>query len=169
MTTATTRPAPARQAKTSVVAGIPSPAQPASALTAPLDAGGTMWRLRSLIAMGHDATRIARALRTHPRQIRALLRGQTATVGPDLHDLASQLWNAWWDKRPPERTPAERRAATQARRRAQSCNWCPPLGLDEDYLDQPGYRPYSIYRPATGTAIATDFTPLNGRNARRSA
>ena len=34
--------------------------------TARTDANGTMWRLRSLVAMGHDCTRIARALHVHP-------------------------------------------------------------------------------------------------------
>jgi hypothetical protein len=29
------------------------------------DAAGTMWRLRSLVAMGHDSARIARALGVH--------------------------------------------------------------------------------------------------------
>jgi hypothetical protein len=35
--------------------------------------------------------------------------------------------------------------------------WCPPLGLDEDELDEPGYRPYSRYRAAAGTGTAGEF------------
>jgi len=129
-----------------------------------VEAGGTMWRLRSLVAMGHDSSRIARALRARPRLIRDLIRGDVKVVSPQLRDLACQLWDVWWDKRPPERTEMERRAATRARHRAQASNWCAPLGLDEEYLDEPGYRPYSIYRPATGTGIAADFVPVNGRS-----
>jgi hypothetical protein len=90
-----------------------------SASTVLVDAGGTMWRLRSLVAMGHDTSRIARALRTRPRLIRDLVRGEVKTVSPQLRDMAFQLWGAWWDKRPPERTPTECRAATRARHRAR--------------------------------------------------
>ena len=128
-----------------------------------IDAGGTMWRLRSLVAMGHDASRIAHALHASPKLIQKLLRGETADVTPELRTLTGALWDAWWDKRPPERTRTERTLASAARRWAQLHDWCPPLGLDEDQLDEPGYRPYSRYRHATGTGIATDFHPLAAR------
>jgi hypothetical protein len=125
-----------------------------------VDAGGTMWRLRSLVAMGHDASRIAQALRVRPKTIQKLLRGEADAVSPELRDLACQLWDAWWDKRPPERTRHERRAAATARGRAERHGWCPPLGLDEDELDEPGYRPYSHYRAAAGTGLAVEFRPV---------
>jgi len=128
-----------------------------------LDAGGTMWRLRSLVAMGHGASRIAHALQASPQVVQKLLRGEVPDVTPEFRDLACELWNAWWDKRPPERTRTERRLASAARRRAQRHDWCPPLGLDEDQFDEPGYRPYSRYRHATGTGIATDFHPITPR------
>jgi hypothetical protein len=127
---------------------------PPARATAQLDSGGTMWRLRSLVAMGHDGTRIARALSVRPQIVREILRGDKHVVSVQLRDLTCQLWDAWWDKRPPERTPEERRAAAAARRRAERLGWCTPLGLDEDELDEPGYRPYSRYRPGTGTGIA---------------
>ncbi len=126
---------------------------------APVHAGGTIWRLRSLVAMGHDGTRIARALDVRPESIGQLLRAETATVSPGFRDLACRLWDTWWDKRPPERTRAERRAATAARRRAERHGWCTPAALDEEQLDEPGYRPYARYRPATGTGVAADFRP----------
>jgi hypothetical protein len=122
-----------------------------------VDAGGTTWRLRSLVAMGHDAKRIACALHIRPQVIRALLRGEAAMVTPRFRDLVCQLWEAWWDKLPPQTTPGQRRAVTGARRRAERHGWCPPMGLDEDLLDEPGYRPYSIFRPARGTGTAGDF------------
>jgi len=124
-----------------------------------LNAGGTTWRLRSLIAMGHDSSRIARAMNVRPKAIQKLVRGDTATVSPEFRDLACQLWNAWWDKRPPETTHSERRAASAARRRAERNSWPAAAGLDEDELDEPGYRPFCRYRPATGTSIAPDFRP----------
>ena len=132
-----------------------------------LDAGGTTWRLRSLIAMGHDSSRIARAMNVRPKTIQKLVRGDTATVSPEFRDLACHLWNAWWDKRPPETTRDERRAASTARRRAERNSWPAAAGLDEDQLDEPGYRPFCRYRLADGTGIAGDFRPaeepLNAR------
>ena len=132
-----------------------------------LDAGGTAWRLRSLIAMGHDATRIARALDVRPETIQKLVRGDAATVTPEFRGLACQLWDAWWDKTPPERTSRQRRAAAVARARAQRHGWCAAAGLDEDELDQPGYQPFCRYRPAAGTGIASDFRPQGGRGKAR--
>jgi hypothetical protein len=135
-----------------------------------LDAGGTTWRLRSLIAMGHDSSRIARALSVPPKAIQKLVRGDTTTVSPEFRDLACQLWNAWWDKRPPETTRSQRRAASAARRRAERNSWPAAAGLDEDELDEPGYRPFSRYRPATGTSTATEFRPATPRgNAKEIA
>jgi len=124
-----------------------------------LDATGTMWRLRSLIAMGHDSTRIARALQVRADSVRRVVRGQNRTVTPEFRTTAYQLWNAWWDKTPPRRTPAERRAATRALALAKASKWPAAAGLDEDELDQPGYRPWCRWRPALGTGIAPDFAP----------
>ena len=129
-----------------------------SASTRP-DAGGTTWRLRSLIAMGHDSTRIARAMNVRAHTIQKLVRGEAATVSPEVRDLACQLWDAWWDKRPPEATRSQRHAAAAARRRAERSGWPAAAGLNEDELDEPGYRPFSSYRPAEGTGIAGDFRP----------
>ncbi len=123
------------------------------------DANGTAWRIRSLIAMGHDCTRIAAALNVAPITIRRLVRGTSRSVTPEFEALARQLWNAWWDKTPPARNAIERRAAAQARRQAERNDWPAAAGLDEDELDLPGYRPYSRYRPATGTGTAPDFHP----------
>ena len=135
-----------------------------------LDAGGTTWRLRSLVAMGHDSTRIARAMNVRPESIRKLVRGDTTTVSPEFRDLAYQLWNAGWDKRPPETTRRERMAASTARRRAEHHSWPAAAGLDEDELDEPGYRPFCRYRPATGTGIAPDFRPASSQgNAKEIA
>jgi len=102
-------------------------------------------------------------MKVRPETIRKLVRGDTATVSPEFRDLACELWNAWWDKRPPERTRSERSAASAARRRAERHGWPAAAALDEDELDQPGYKPYSRYRPATGTATAPDFRPTSRR------
>jgi hypothetical protein len=122
-----------------------------------IDANGTAWRMRSLTAMGHDATRIARALEVPPGLIQRLIRGGSRTVTLALYFHACQLWDAWWDKTPPGDTLAQRRAAARARHQARLHDWPAAAGLEEDILDNPGYRPACHYRPATGTGTAPDF------------
>src|SRR6266849_6428458 len=122
-----------------------------------LDAGGTRLRLRALHVMGHGSARISRALGVREDTVQRLVRGDARTVSPQLRDAISDLYDAWWDKRAPERTRAERAGATAARRRAIAGNWCAGAALDDDQLDVPGYRPRTGYRAATGTGIAADI------------
>ncbi len=122
-----------------------------------LDAGGTRLRLRALHVMGHGSARIARALGVREETIQRLVRGDARTISPPLRDAIADLYDAWWDKRAPERTRAERAAAARARRRAIAGNWCAGAALNDDQLDVPGYRPRTGYRSATGTGIAPDI------------
>jgi hypothetical protein len=124
-----------------------------------VDAGGTRLRLRALHVMGHDCARIARATKTSGQALQKITRGDTATVSPRLRDTVTAVYDAWWDKRAPTCTRAERAAATAARRRAQAGNWCPAAALDDDQLDIPGYQPDQGWRPATGTGTATVYLP----------
>jgi DNA-binding transcriptional regulator YdaS (Cro superfamily) len=123
-----------------------------------VDAGGTRLRLRALHVMGHGSARIARALGVREEAVRQIVR-DAPTVSRALRDAASDLYDTWWDKRAPERTRAERAAATAARRRAIAGNWCAGAGLDDDLLDAPGYKPRSNWKPATGTGTAPDVHP----------
>jgi hypothetical protein len=135
-----------------------------------LDAGGTRLRLRALHVMGHSSARIARALGIREMTIRRIVRGDASSVSPQLRDTVTDLYDAWWDKRAPERTRAERAAATLARRHAIAGNWCAPAALDDDKLDTPGYRPRSRWRPATGTGVAPDtYSPAHHRQGRKGA
>ena len=142
-----------------------------------VDANGTTWRLRSLFAMGHGRSRIARALEVSGERIDGLVSGGTKTVTPELKARADALWAAWWCFTAPERDRDETRSARYARRLAKRNDWPAPLGLDEpDYatgdlgLDAPGYRPYCHYRPATGCGVAPDFGSVSEPlSARRSA
>jgi transcriptional regulator with XRE-family HTH domain len=124
-----------------------------------VDAGGARLRLRALHVMGHGSARIARALGVREMTIRRIVRGAAATISPKLRDAITDLYDAWWDKRAPERTRFEHGAATAARRRAIAGNWCAGAGLDDDELDTPGYRPASGWKHATGTGIAPDIHP----------
>ena len=124
-----------------------------------LPAGGTRLRLRSLMAMGHGDTRLARAAGTSPADVRKIIHGGAAEVTPELHDRVRGVWEAWWDKTPPVRTAAEAAAATKARVRARRRGWCTPLGLDEDLIDRVGYQPGHSWLPATGTGTPPDQEP----------
>jgi hypothetical protein len=124
-----------------------------------IDAGGTRLRLRALAVMGHGSARVAREAGASDQAIQKLTRGNVKTVSPQLRDAIAAVYDAWWDKRAPERTRAERAAATAARRRAIAGNWCAGAGLDDDELDIPGYRPARGWRPARGTGIATSIHP----------
>ena len=131
-----------------------------------VDAGGSRLRLRALHVMGHGSARVARVVGVNPATIRAVVRGDTTTISPQLRDAIAAVYDAWWDKRAPARTRFERGAATAARKRAIAGNWCAPAALDDDQLDTPGYRPRHGWNPATGTGTAPDIPPHARRHRR---
>jgi transcriptional regulator with XRE-family HTH domain len=131
-----------------------------------VDAGGSRLRLRALHVMGHGSSRIARALGVRQTTISQLVRGG-ATISPRLRDAITDLYDAWWDKRAPERTRGERAAALAARRRAIAGNWCAAAALDDDLLDTPGYRPRYGWKAATGTGVAPDIRPAARHDRRK--
>jgi hypothetical protein len=126
--------------------------------------GGTMWRLRALVAMGHSCTRMAAATGIPPATLRRIVRGEALTISPQLRQAVIALFNAWWDKTPPQRTSREKLAADGARKRAALNDWPPPAGLDEEDLDRPGYQPQCGWRHARGTGLADDY-PLTKTKA----
>jgi transcriptional regulator with XRE-family HTH domain len=105
------------------------------------DAGGTRLRLQSLAAMGHTPTRAARATGLNPTYLREVAAGRVPEVPREVRQAVTEVYGAWWDKTPPEDTPAAARAATAVRHRAEREGWLHPAGLDDDCLDVPGYRP----------------------------
>jgi transcriptional regulator with XRE-family HTH domain len=131
------------------------------------DAGGTRLRLRALHVMGHGSARIARAVGVHPVTIRKIVRGDARTVSQRLRDAIAELYDAWWDKRAPGRTRFERAAATCARKRAMTGDWCAPAAMDDDRLDISGYRPEYGWKPAAGTGVAPDIYVPVRRHCRR--
>ena len=130
-----------------------------------VDAIGTRLRLRALCAMGHSQARISRALGQPDWIISRVINGVIREVSPQLRADALTLYDLWWNLRPPERTPAERKAAAGARTRARRGRWVQAMALDDDHLDTPGYRPRGGWLPATGTGVATDPYPLGRRTA----
>jgi hypothetical protein len=101
--------------------------------------------------------------------IRKIVRGDAPTVSQHLRDAIADLYDTWWDKRAPGRTRAERAAATAARQRAMTGNWCAAAALDDDQLDIPGYRPEYGWKPATGTGVAPDIRPTAVRRRKSRA
>jgi hypothetical protein len=136
--------------------------------SAKVDAIGTRLRLRALAAMGHSDARIARALGESPRVVTTVMSARARTVSAEMRADVAALYEAWWDKKPPGRTPAERAAAAAARTRARHGGWCAGAGLDDDELDTPGYAPRCTWRPATGTGVADDY-PLGAIAKRRTS
>jgi hypothetical protein len=126
---------------------------------------GIMWRLRSLVAMGHSCTRMAAATGIPPATLRRIVRGEAVSITPELRQTVIALFDAWWDKTPPQPNRQDKLAARTALKRAELNNWPCPAGLDEDQLDQPGYRPSHGWLPATGTGIAGPSAPA-AREAR---
>jgi len=119
-------------------------------------ANGSMWRLRSLVAMGHTPRRIAAALGTTTGTISPLLTGQRGTVAVPLREDITRLFDAWWDKHPPQATPADKTAAIRALQRAALNNWPCPAALTEDQLDTPGHQPADRWRYSKGTGPAAE-------------
>jgi hypothetical protein len=140
---------------------------PQAVTRARIDAGGTRLRLRALHVMGHGSARIARAAGVREITIRKLVTGDARTISPKLRDTITAVYDAWWDKRAPERTRSQRGAATAARKRAIAGNWCAAAALDDDQLDVPGYRPRHGWKPATGTGPAPDIHPPSRHHRRR--
>jgi hypothetical protein len=116
------------------------------------NAVGTQRRLRALTALGYSATDLAAELDVAPSTVRDLLRGDTKTVSSALHHAVTVLYDALWDQPPAERTGGERRAAIAARARAAQNGWSAPMGLDDDQIDDPDYRPRTHWRSATCAA-----------------
>jgi plasmid maintenance system antidote protein VapI len=148
-----------RRAPTPATTGALSKVNGGTLHRARVDAGGTRLRLRALHVMGHGSARIARALGVREMTIRAIVTGDAPTVSTKLRDQVTSLYDAWWDKRAPERDRHERAAATAARRKAIAGNWCAGAGLDDDHLDTPGYKPKATWKPAAGTGTAPDIRP----------
>ena len=111
------------------------------------DPAGTRRRLRALTALGHPAVSLAARLGVAPGTVRDLVSGHAGSVSPALHHAVAALYDEAWDQPPGERTGAQRRAAAAARARAARSGWPPPMGLDDDQIDDPGYRPRTQWRP----------------------
>ena len=77
-----------------------------------------------------------------------MLRGETRTVSRAMSGRVRELYDLTWDGLPPERTRSEQAFARAARHRAEAECWPPPMGLDDDMIDDPDYRTRIAWRRA---------------------
>lgn len=105
---------------------------------AKVDGAGTTLRVRALVALGWSQSKIAARLGITRANFTLTERGQvtarTARAVARLYDELSMTL-------PPENNQRERIAASRARGYAAQRGWMPPLGLDDERLDDPTYVP----------------------------
>jgi hypothetical protein len=134
------------------------------------DAAGTRLRLRALVAVGHPAVSLAAGAGLTPRAVWDIVRGTTGTVSPAVHAAVVALYDRMWDQLPEERTAAQRRAVSAARGRAARNGWPPPMGLDDERIDDPRYRPRAQWRLVAGArACPAQAVAGPGRRGSRRA
>lgn len=105
-----------------------------------VSAVGTRRRLQGLVALGWSQRRIAARLGIPANNLPRWLRGDalvSAAVAEQVRVLFDELcWSL-----PPTGTPAEKRAASRAKRIAAQYGWAPPLAWDDDSIDDPAAIP----------------------------
>lgn len=101
-----------------------------------VDGIGTRRRLRALIALGYLPSHLARRLGFEPSNFwRIVNAAPTKRVERATRDATIALYDELAMILPPSGSRADRARAVAARN-----NWTPPLGLDDDRLDDPTYK-----------------------------
>jgi hypothetical protein len=134
-----------------------TPAQAGTSQDARCDGTGSARRLQALMAIGHSEARLTRLARYYgapesEHDVTGLMAPPgrvTVTVSRDTYHAICRLYDDLWDQAPPQDSPAERAAAAAARARARHNDWPTPAALDDDLIDDPGYRPGCGWLPAT--------------------
>jgi transcriptional regulator with XRE-family HTH domain len=107
-------------------------------------AHGTVLRIRALVALGWSQSKLAERLGVQRSNFRLTgtwqVEAATARAVVALYDELSMTL-------PPTDTHRDRIAASRAKRYAADRGWLPPLALDDDRLDDPGYEPWFEYDP----------------------
>lgn len=100
-----------------------------------IDATGTRRRLQALGAVGWSVTRIAAAAghRDRGRLDRAMHQARTtAATAREVSEVYERLWSA---------DPGVSAAVSRVRAQAAARGWVPPLGWDDDTIDDPAAAP----------------------------
>jgi transcriptional regulator with XRE-family HTH domain len=129
------------------------------------DATGTRRRLQALTARGWPLRELAARLGANTGGLRRTRDGARTRVTADTARKVSALYEELWDQAPPQRTAAERIAASKARARACRHDWAPPLAWDDDTISDPAAGPAGCWRPSgrttrRGADLAEDASEL---------
>ena len=128
-----------------------------------IDANGTMWRLRSLLAMGHDCARIARALGVPPGLVRRVVRGQGRTVTCQFQRRRLPALGRLVGQDPAPAHSGSAACRRPALRQAKTRGWPAAAGTGRGPARRARLPALVPYRPATGTGTAPDFPPARPR------
>lgn len=104
---------------------------------------GTTRRIQALVALGWSQASLARAIGWTPANFGPLAHGDRE-VTQMTADKVAALYEKLSMVRPPERTRAEKYAASRARNMARANGWLPPLAWDDDQLDDPDAIPTEV-------------------------
>ena len=107
--------------------------------TGRVDATGTRRRLWALMAIGWTQNQLAHQLNTTPSQIARLRHHPTCTAA--TRTRVAELYNQLWNQPRPD-TPDH--SASRARNLARANGYPPPLGWDDDTIDDPNAKPQGI-------------------------
>lgn len=103
-------------------------------------AHGLRLRLQALVALGYSQARLAHELDTPPSHLGHIISGQRTVNAARAHAICA-LYERLSMTVPTTDTPAGLAAISRARRYAADRKWLPPLALDDDLIDVPGYDP----------------------------
>ena len=108
-------------------------------MTAPTPAG-TQRRIRALFALGWTDTSIQAATGVAAGRLRRA-RLDRQSIRPGLAGPAAGAYESLWNREPPQETAEQRDDAGAARAYACRWGWAPPMGRDDDLIDDPARRP----------------------------
>lgn len=131
------------------------------------EAPGVQLRLRALVALGWSMSKLAAHLGVTPTNAGPLFHGtRGVTVG--TRRAVEALYEELSMRLPSEDTHRDKIAASRARRYAQQHGWLPPLALDDERLDDPGYRPILTREPEAEPVLdeAAIYRRMHGERVR---
>jgi len=119
----------------------------------PVKSGPYVRRLKALVALGWSQSKIARELGIERSNFRYISEYDQAgshrhrvTIGAGTARAIVELYDRWSNTAPPEDTPADRVAASRARRHARERGW--PMPMDWEAIDNNFDRLVPVRRSA---------------------
>lgn len=110
-------------------------AKPTPVDRALVDSTGTVRRLGALIAIGYTGHGLAKMIGANPSYMTRIL--SHSSVQERTRRKVVDLYERLWDKPPVAKTPEEAFVIRRAKAHAKAKGWVPPLGLDDDTIDDP--------------------------------